>query len=200
MAHIDSLQSGVFTYFSYLAAPVSPSLGASEVVTLFAATEPVSVSGIREFPEFSTVPAEVVQIPVYGQGSSVQTSAQADQLALDFTINYIPAEHSALASLAGDGRAYAFQILLASGACLSKTQSGASGLGVGTARNTVFNFIGKFVGFSVAPSLSDSLTASVIVMLESEVFGPFTYGGGGGATLPEWIDTLQWDDNLIWND
>lgn len=200
MAHIDSLQSGVFTYLSYLAAPVLPSLGSAEVVALFAATEPIPVSGIREFPEFSTVSAEVVQVPIYGQDSSVQVSAQADRVALDFTINYVPEEHDILMSAVGNGQAYAFQILLASESCQSKRQSNVVGLGVGSAQNTVFNFVGKFVGSSVEPTLTDSLTASVTVTLDSELFGPLTYGTDSESNLTAWADELQWNDNLIWND
>lgn len=177
MAHIDSLMSGIFTSLAYL--PTGQSLSAvdtaAELVALFAATEPTRIRNIREFPEFSTKPANIVNVPVFGQQTSSQVSAQADQTAFEFTINYVPADHAALGALAGDGKLYPFQIALCDKDPTSLKQTATTGIGAGSTKNTVFNFAAQISSFTVVPSLSDSLTAKLSLAIATEVFGPATY-------------------------
>lgn len=177
MAHIDTLQAGIYSSLAYL--PTNYALSAvdtaAEQIALFAATEPTRISNIREFPEFSTKPANVVNVPVFGQATSAQVNAQADQSTFELTINYIPADHAALAALAGNGSLYVFQIALCDKNPTSLKQIATTGIASGSTKNTVFNFAAQIVSFTVVPSLSDSLTAKISLALATEVFGPATY-------------------------
>src|SRR6056300_1258169 len=47
---------------------------------------------IREFPNLG-IPANVVNVPQYGQATSSQITGQSDPPSLDFTFNYVPSIH-----------------------------------------------------------------------------------------------------------
>lgn len=177
MAHISNLQAGIFTSLAYLS--TSAALSAldtqAELVALFAATEPTKVTNIREFPEFATKPSNIVNVPVYGSGTSMQVAAQADQNTLEFTLNYVPSDHDALRQMAGDGKLYPFQIAICDKLPSSLKQVATTGIGAGTTANSVFNFAAQIASFTVVPSLSDSLTAKITLAAATEVFGPATY-------------------------
>ena len=180
MAHISSIQSSIFTQLAYNALPVA-SLSAADTLTeltaLFA-NAPTQVKNIREFPEFGT-PANIVNVPVYGKKTSVQVQGQSDSPTLEFTLNYVPAEHEALQALCGNGQLYAFQISLTSQEPSNLKQVAATGIGAPVAaintNNTVFNFLGKFESFLVTPSLTDSTQAKITLSMQTEMFGPTTY-------------------------
>lgn len=180
MAHISSIQASIFTQLAYNATPVATLSAAdtqAELVALFA-TAPSEVTNIREFPEFGT-PANIVNVPVYGKKSSVQVQGQSDSPTLEFTLNYVPAEHETIQTLVGNGQLYAFQISLTSQEPANLQQIAATGIGspvnsIAT-NNTVFNFLGKFESFLVTPSLTDSTQAKITLSMQTEMFGPATY-------------------------
>lgn len=180
MAHIASITAGIYTSIAYNAtavASVSAADTASELIALFS-TQPVEVKNVREFPEIGT-PANIVNVPVYGQKTSVQVQGQSDAPTLEFTLNYVPADMVALQALVGNGQLYAFQIAICSQKPANLQQSASTGIGTAVATiptaNTVFNFLGKFEAFLVTPSLSDSVQAKLTLSMQTELFGPFTY-------------------------
>jgi hypothetical protein len=175
MAHINSLTSGIYTSLAFNDTPgaIGTMDTQAELVALFA-TAPTRVPGIREFPEFGN-PANIVNVPVYGQKSSLQVSGQADQSTMEFTINYVPSEMEDLVGLVNDGNLYAFQIAMCNIKPVNLLQTATTGIGSTGVQNTVFNFAGKFESFVVVPSLTDSYTARITISLATELFGPVTY-------------------------
>ena len=59
------------------------------------------VTNLREFPSVGT-PANIVNVPQYGQSISSQISGQADAPTLEFTLNYIPTAHANIDTLRRD--------------------------------------------------------------------------------------------------
>jgi hypothetical protein len=180
MAHISSIQASIFTQLAFnpnAVATLSDGNTQAKLVALFA-TAPTQVANIREFPEFGA-PANIVNVPVYGKKTSVQVQGQSDSPTLEFTLNYVPAEHAAVQAMVGNGQLYAFQISLTSQEPANLLQIPTTGIGtpVGNVNtnNTVFNFLGKFESFLVTPSLTDSTQAKITLSMQTEMFGPATY-------------------------
>jgi len=180
MAHIGSITAGIYTSIAYNSTPVA-SLGsvdtAAEVISLFSSA-PVEIKNIREFPQIGT-PANIVNVPVYGQKTSVQVQGQADSPTLEFTINYVPADMTALQALVGNGQIYAFQIALCSQKPANLQQTASTGIGstvnsIAT-QNTVFNFAGKFEALLISPQLTDANQCTLTLSMQTELFGPATY-------------------------
>ena len=175
MAHISNLTAGIYTSLCYnsTAGALSTMDTSAELVALFA-TAPVEIQKIREFPEFGN-PANIVNVPVYGQPVTSQVSGQADQNTMEFTINYIPSDLAALQALVQNGLVYAFQIALASARPANFQQVATTGIATGSVANTVFNFAGKFEAITVVPSLTDALTCKLTISMQTPLFGPATY-------------------------
>lgn len=180
MAHLSSISAGIFTSLAYNPTPVaSVAAGdtAAELIALFSSA-PTEVKNIRDFPELGT-PANIVNVPVYGQKTSSQVQGQADAPTMEFTLNYVPADLTALTALVGNGQLFAFQIALCSQKPANLQQVATTGIATAVntvaTQNSVFNFLGKFESFLVTPSLSDATTAKLTISMQSEMFGPATY-------------------------
>ncbi len=180
MAHLSAITAGIYTSLAYNSTPVASLAAAdtaAELVALFASA-PVEVKNIREFPEIGT-PANIVNVPVYGQKTSSQVQGQSDSPTLEFTLNYVPADLVALNALVGNGQLYAFQIALCSQKPANFIQANSTGIASAvntvSTNNTVFNFLGKFESFLITPSLSDAIQAKVTLSMQTELFGPHTY-------------------------
>lgn len=177
MAHINTLQNGIYTSLSFVASAgaIDTMDTASELVTLFA-TGGVEIKNIRDFPEFGN-PANIVNVPSYGSPSSTQIGGQSDLNSLEFTLNYVPNtfETDVTHARVGDGLLYPFQIAMCSKKPANFKQIATTGIGTATTLNTVFNFAGKFESLSVVPSLTDSLTAKLAISMATTLFGPVTY-------------------------
>ena len=157
MAQISSIGSGVYTSMDYLASTVA--LTESALETAFAVTSAaLPVADVREFPTFGT-PANIVNVPVYGQSTSLQVSAQADAPSLEITLNYVPSTHAALEALRVAGTQHTFRISL---------QNDSAGTDVSS-----FYFNGSVASFTITPSLSDSNQATMTLALTSDFVGPF---------------------------
>jgi len=178
MAHINSLQNGIYTSLAFIATAgaLSTMDTKAELETLFgSASVPVEVTNIREFPEFGT-PSNIVNVPVYGAPSSTQVSGQSDMSTMEFTINYVPSDFdTALGAKIGDGLLYPFQIALCNKKPSNLKQVATTGIATGTVQNTVFNFAGKFASVMFTPSLTDSLTCKLTISMATNLFGPSTY-------------------------
>jgi len=182
MAHITSIGAGIFSALAVNKTAITDFATVdtlSELVSKFTtASDFVEIKNVREFPQIGT-PANIVNVPVYGQKTSSQIQGQADAPTLELTINYIPSEWATgttLGDLVGDGKVYAFQfsLLNAKPAGLTTT-AGAAGLG--SVDNSNFYWVGKVEALLVSPQLTDANQATLTLSIQSDFFGPSTVAG-----------------------
>lgn len=177
MAHISSIGAGIYSTLAVNTTPLA-NLEAgntlSELTALFSAANQITeIKNVREFPQIGT-PANIVNVPVYGQKNSSQIQGQADAPTLELTLNYVPSEWasgSTLGNLVGDGKLYAFQFSL-----LNAKPAGLACVpaGLGTVDNSNFYFVGKVEALLVTPGLTDATQATLTLSLVGEFFGPTT--------------------------
>ena len=141
----------------------APTIGASPTIRF--ADGSGSVGNIREFPSLGT-PANIVNVPVYGQSISSQVGGQADAPTLEFTLNYVPSVHAAIDALRQSGATQAWRVRLAS------AEQGSRGNGFDIFDD--FYFRGSVVSFEITPSLSDSNQATITVNITGDFAGPFS--------------------------
>ncbi len=189
MAFISSIGAAIFSDLAVYNGTVTDfsttdtqaefdALFATETATPGAATFQ-RFPNVREFPAMGT-PANIVNVPVYGQRTSKQIQAQSDAPQFEVSVNYVPAEwqNSAgkIGSMINDGKLHVFRFSLLdvepTGSGATKYASAAAGLG--TVENSVFYFIGKLEAKLVTPSLSDSATAAVTITVQSPFYGEYT--------------------------
>ena len=178
MAHINSIGAGIYSALAVNTTPLASGAAgdtAAELKALFADdTAFVEIKNVREFPQMGT-PANIVNVPVYGQKTSSQVQGQADAPNLEITLNYVPedwATGSDLGDMVGDGNQYAFQFSLLNSkpASLEATVGG-----LGTVKNSNFYFVGKVEALLISPQLTDANQATLTLSLQGEFFGPETY-------------------------
>jgi len=174
MAHITTLGAGIFSYLDIYSGSVAASVDtASEFAGLFVtanASDVKRMPSVREFPSIGT-PANIVNVPVYGQNTSSQVQGQADAPSLEVTVNYIADDMTDFHALIGTE--VAFRFLMSSQSCdLSASLDTANtALSYG---NTEFYFRGKIEAILVNPALTDATTATVTLSAQSDFFGPAT--------------------------
>jgi hypothetical protein len=177
MAHISSISSGLFSALAINKTPILNITSADtlpELRGLFAnVADFVQVNNVREFPQMGT-PANIVNVPVYGQKTSSQIQGQADAPNLELTLNYVPSEWATgtqLGDMVGDGNQYAFQfsLLNAKPGTLAATVGG-----LGVVRNSNFYFVGKIEALLVSPQLTDANQATLTLSIQGDFFGPDT--------------------------
>jgi len=189
MAHITSIGAAKFTTLDYVpntANDANSSAGdlhalfVSNSATILAtetATDEtveaavVHVGDVREFPSLGT-PANIVNVPVYGQASSSQVAGQSDAPTLEFTLNYIPADHAALDALRKSNTRVCFRVRI-SDADISVDANGTM-LADNADKFADFYFFGTIASFEISPSLSDSLQATMALTIEGDFNGPFS--------------------------
>ena len=171
MALISSIGAGIYTSLTYKADEATPvtlpttqaeneafiDTDSSSLGFFGSATTPVN--GIREFPQFGA-PANIVNVPVYGQSVSDQISGQSDAPTFEITVNYIPSEHAALQALVESQVTQVFQIRL-------RNAESA------TADDATFYIKGRVASFLVSPNLTDSNQATISIATQGEYVGPF---------------------------
>jgi len=175
MAHISTLGAGIFTYLDIFKGSIPTGTDtAAECAALFVGSTPgtadadhVRMPSVREFPSVGT-PANIVNVPVYGQNTSSQVQGQADAPSLEVTVNYIPSEMEALHNLIG--QKVVFRFLMAASACTADEGAGSTL----AKANTEFYFVGKIEAILVNPQLTDANTATVTLSAQSDFFGPAT--------------------------
>lgn len=140
------------------------------------------ITNLREIPAFGT-PANIVNVPVYGQNTSSQIQAQADAPSLEVTLNYVPSLWSSTDANSLNGLLNnRTQVLI--GITLSNneiTGSGdaaayerATGRPIAAVENSATFFVGRMEALQVTPSLSDTNQATLTLSAQSGFFGPFT--------------------------
>ena len=92
----------------------TPTESLGDFVQWAAAADSTSFGRIREFPNLG-IPANIVNVPQYGQASSSQIVGQSDPPNLDFTFNYVPAEHYFIDDLRASGAQRLFRVRLSNG-------------------------------------------------------------------------------------
>jgi hypothetical protein len=164
MALISNIGAGIFTKLKYKADSTYtlPTTDGEHQTFITASTGDfdgaTEVSGIREFPTFGK-PANIVNVPQYGQSISSQISGQSDAPTLEFSLNYIPGVHNTLQGLVGDGSTYVFML------DVKNTTTGD---------NAAFYVKGQVASFEVTPSLTDSNQATLTLTTSTDYAGPFT--------------------------
>jgi len=171
MAHISSLGAGIFSYLDVYSGSTDPaSEDAAGYAALFVSGNSADIDrmpSVREFPSIGT-PANIVNVPVYGQNTSSQIQGQADAPTLEVTVNYVANDMTDFHTLIGT-EVY-FRFMMCSGAVDLTTSLGAT---LATS-NTEFYFKGKIEAILVNPALTDATTATVTLSAQSDFFGPAT--------------------------
>lgn len=163
MALISNIGAGIFTTLKFKAdssytlptndtthqAFITPSTGDFDGAT--------EVTNIREFPSFGK-PANIVNVPQYGQSVSSQIQGQSDAPTMEFTLNYVPGSHDAIQALVQDGLTYVFQLDVKNAE---------------TGDNAAFYVKGQIASFEVSPNLTDSNQATLTMSTQGDYVGPF---------------------------
>lgn len=174
MAHISTLAAGVYTYLDLFKGTLGTYASAADCAAEFVGTVPgtadadhVRMPSVREFPSVGT-PANIVNVPVYGQATSSQVQGQADAPSLEVTVNYVADDMTAIYALIGQPVVFRFMMATAP---VSQDAGAGSTLAI---ENTEFYFVGKVEAILVNASLSDATTATVTLSTQSDFFGPAT--------------------------
>jgi hypothetical protein len=197
MPNITSIGAGMYTSLTYLEMPVvkgpgtagdtigtgdDPSAWAAEFETIgtpwVAGANAADFGRIREFPNLG-IPANIVNVPQYGQAVSSQIAGQSDAPSMDFTFNYVPSEHAFIAAMREDGEKRMFRVRLANAKQAEDTTTGVDLPYIdedGTLREfSDFYFVGSVASFEIVPNLTDSNQLNVTLTIDGEMQGPFSY-------------------------
>lgn len=163
MALISNIGAGIFTTLKFKAdssytLPTNDTTHQAFIASgsgdFDGATE---VTNIREFPSFGK-PANIVNVPQYGQSVSSQIQGQSDAPTMEFTLNYVPGSHDAIQALVQDGNTYVFQLDVKNAE---------------TGDNAAFYVKGQIASFEVSPNLTDSNQATLTMSTQGDYVGPF---------------------------
>jgi hypothetical protein len=193
MAHITSISASKFSTLDYVPNTANDALdsagtlhalfvsnSATILATQVATDETIEgavvhVGNIREFPSLGT-PANVVNVPVYGQATSSQVAGQSDAPSLEFSLNYVPSDHAAIDTLRKAGTRCCFRVRV------TDSDLATDGNGVITADNADlfddFYFFGTVASFEVQPGLTDSMQATMTLTIDGDFNGPFSLVAG----------------------
>jgi len=176
MAHISSLGAGIFTYLDVFTGTIpAETYTSAQYAALYAngttgpAGDVLRMPSVREFPSIGT-PANIVNVPVYGQKTSSQVQGQADAPSLEITVNYVAEDMTAIHALI-DGNSKVFRFMMAATPVTEAEATGQATLGV---NNTEFYFTGKVESILVNPALTDATTATVSLSVQTDFVGPAT--------------------------
>jgi len=162
MALISNIGAGIFTKLKYKAdssytLPTSDSTHQAFIAGGGDFAGNTEVTNIREFPSFGK-PANIVNVPSYGQSVSSQIQGQADAPTLEFSLNYVPSVHDTIQALVQDGLTYVFELDVKNSA---------------TGANAAFYVKGSIASFEVSPNLTDSNQATLTLSTSTDYTGPF---------------------------
>jgi len=231
MPNISAIGAGIYTSLAFADLPVVSGTGSAGVeigkadaptvwITEFETrgTPPAGAGGdfvpwtaeadarafgkIREFPNLG-VPANVVNVPQYGQPTSSQITGQSDPPSLDFTFNYVATEHAFIDTLRAEGTQRLFKVRLANGEQVVAGGTNESGgvdpagtEGVNLPYETEeaattdmrefsdFYLFGSVASFEIVPSLTDSNQVNVSLTIDGQLEGPFSYTPDATAANP----------------
>jgi len=181
MSHISSIGAGLFTDLSVAKVTVTPTISA---YTLKADFDPLfdtlaefdRIKNVREFPSIGT-PANIVNVPVYGQRQSQQVQGQSDAPSLEVTVNFVAADWAdgtTLGDMVGDGKLHVFRFALLNTPPTGVLTYASATTGLGSVENSYWYWIGKIEALLVNPQLTDANTATLTLSIQSDFFGAFT--------------------------
>jgi hypothetical protein len=203
MPHISSIGAGMYTSLAYVDLPVVEGSGSAGVNIgqgdtpaewteefetgsvgggYTAATAANNIGRIREFPNLG-IPANIVNVPQYGQAVSSQIAGQSDAPSMDFTFNYVPEEHAFIEEMRAGGDLYLFRVRLAN----AKQDTDVNKNNLPTVEDgsiveaSDFYFFGKVASFEIVPNLTDSNQLNVSMTIDGEMVGPATYAADGST-------------------
>jgi len=185
----------------------TPGAAGDNIPVAWAATANARAFGrIREFPNIG-IPANIVNVPQYGQPSSSQVVGQSDPPNLDFTFNYVPSIHYFIDDLRASGETKLFRIRLSNGE-LVKSQGGTAANesggtdgagsadvqlpyewqnGAGDDGSTIrefsdFYLFGSVASFEIVPALTDANQVNVSLTIQGQLSGPWSYANPTDVT------------------
>jgi hypothetical protein len=200
MTQLSKISAGKFTSLDYIPSTSTATALADisdlmvsdtnqKLVTLSTAGVPVReslegnvkhIGNVREFPSIGT-PANVVNVPVYGQSTSSQVAGQSDAPSLEFSLNYVASEHAALDTLRQAGTRLLFRVRMTDSSNL--VAAAAPNLGVPTAfvddEFSDFYFFGTIASFEITTNLTDAIQATISLTVEGDFVGPASFTGTG---------------------
>ena len=202
MPNITSIGAGMYTSLAYVDLPVvegsgsaNTTIGQGDTVTEWApefetgdaangftaATAARNIGRIREFPNLG-IPANIVNVPQYGQAVSSQIAGQSDAPSMDFTFNYVPEEHAFIEEMRAGGELYLFRVRLANArqdTDVNKNNLPAVDDDGNVVEASDFYFFGKVASFEIVPNLTDSNQLNVSMTIDGEMVGPASYSADG---------------------
>jgi len=202
MPNITSIGAGMYTSLAYVDLPVvegsgsaNTTIGQGDTVTEWApefetgdaangftaATAARNIGRIREFPNLG-IPANIVNVPQYGQAVSSQIAGQSDAPSMDFTFNYVPEEHAFIEDMRAGGELYLFRVRLANAkqdTDVNKNNLPAVDDDGNVVEASDFYFFGKVASFEIVPNLTDSNQLNVSMTIDGEMVGPASYSADG---------------------
>jgi len=197
MAHISSIGAGLFSDLSIHVPSTLLTAGALAALTTAGAfnalfTTAIESSGgttatstfirvrnVREYPQIGT-PANVVNVPAYGQKTSSQIQGQSDAPSLEVTLNFVPADWAdgtLLGDAVGNGNQYVFRFALLNSeptGTTVATKYASSVAGLGSVQNSVYYWVGKLEALLANPQLTDANQATMTMTLQGEFYGAYT--------------------------
>jgi len=204
MPNITSIGAGMYTSLAYVDLPVvegsgsaNTTIGQGDTVTEWApefetgdaangftaATAARNIGRIREFPNLG-IPANIVNVPQYGQAVSSQIAGQSDAPSMDFTFNYVPEEHAFIEDMRAGGELYLFRVRLANArqdTDVNKNNLPAVDDDGNVVEASDFYFFGKVASFEIVPNLTDSNQLNVSMTIDGEMVGPASYSVDGSS-------------------
>ena len=113
MALITNIGAGIFTSLKFKAdsnftLPTNDTTHQAFIAGSGDFNGSTEITNAREFPSFGK-PANIVNVPNYGQSISSQIQGQADAPTMEFTVNYVPSVHGAIQALVQDGNTYVYR-------------------------------------------------------------------------------------------
>lgn len=162
MALISNIGAGIFTTLKFKADSnyTLPTDDATHQTFISGSGDfngATEVTNLREFPSFGK-PANIVNVPQYGQSVSSQIQGQSDAPTMEFTMNYVPGTHGAIQALVQDGNTYVFQLDVKNAE---------------TGDNAAFYVKGQIASFEISPNLTDSNQATLTMSTQGDYVGPF---------------------------
>lgn len=176
MPHISAIGASVYSSLWLTTAP-STAVPANEAAweTLFATAGNIrAVGDIREFPSIGT-PANIVNVPVYGQSNSSQIQGQADSPQLDFSVNLRTATvygTDGIGLKVNDGNLYHFRFAMVNAD--AHPEDGVFPSSGTIPEHTSFYFRASVAALLVNPALTDASTGTLTLAIDGSFSGPFT--------------------------
>lgn len=138
------------------------------------------ITNVREFPALGT-PANIVNVPVYGQAISSQVGGQADAPTIEITLNYVASDWqntaNYLGALVGLDTQYSFRFTLLNDiptGSTAATKYASTAAGLGTVANSIWYWVGRVEALLVNPQLTDAVTATLTLSTQTDFYGAYT--------------------------